>query len=173
MSRFRFLLVGRGGMREIDKEFLSSKLISNLSAASIASPLSSPPLWLLLLLSFPPGFCCEPPRRSSAHPAYKNISAVPFGQRIYLVGRNYPQTRSSVRFFLYVKDLIFNYFTNFLYRFNIVHFIRTFLKFKFFRFVSEIYHLKPPLYVFNSSISKPGTNVKTKCLLYCPFCAIC
>ena len=39
------------------------------------------------MLSSPPGSCCEPPRRPSAHPAYKNISAVPLGQRIYLVGR--------------------------------------------------------------------------------------
>ena len=108
-------------------------------------------------------FSCYRPRmalaanhRGGPHltPAYKNISAVPMGQRIYLVGRNHPQTRSSVRFFLCVKDLIFNYFTNFLYRFNIVHFIRTFLKFKFFRFVSEIYPLKPPLYDSNGSTSK-------------------
>lgn len=56
---------------------------------------------------------------------------------------------------------------------SIVHFTCTLLKFKFFRFVSEIYHLKPPLYDFNNSISKSGTNIKTKCLLYCPFCAIC
>ena len=58
------------------------------------------------------------------------------------------------KFSLHVKDLIFNYFTNFLYRFNIVHFIRPFLKFKFFRFVSEIYPLKPPLYDSNGSTSK-------------------
>ena len=47
---------------------------------------------------------------------------------------------------------LYKYYNNVFHR--IVHFTCTFLKFKFFRFVSEIYHLKPPLYDFNSSISK-------------------
>lgn len=44
-----------------------------------------------------------------------------------------------------------------------------FLKLKFFRFVSEIYHLKPPLINLNNSIQKQGTNVKTEYPYFVPF----